>query len=209
MNSRELMRLYFVMGSTNCVQDPVQTLEQAIQGGVTLFQFREKGQGSLQGDARVGLARELKKVCVKYGVPFIVNDDLELAIDVDADGIHVGQEDVSIDIVREKIGNKMVGVSCHTIDEAKIAVNKGADYIGVGPMYPTQTKLDTRAVTGPNMISEMRLANITIPIVGIGGITVENARQVLRAGADGVAVISAISQQAKPKVAAAKLIGTG
>jgi thiamine-phosphate pyrophosphorylase len=207
MNIRESLKLYFVMGSTNCNQPPVQTLEQAIQGGVTLFQFREKGIGSLQGEEKLQLARELKDVCNRNGVPFIVNDDLDLALLVDADGVHVGQEDVSIEVVKEKLGNKIVGVSCHNIEEARLAIENGANYIGVGPMYPTRTKIDTREVTGPSLISQMRVANISIPIVGIGGITAENALPVLQAGADGVAVISAISQHKSPKEAAEDLKG--
>ncbi|MFZ3589844.1 thiamine phosphate synthase [Bacillus sp. DJP31] len=208
MNIREALRLYFVMGSTNCIQDPVFVLEQAIQGGVTLFQFREKGEGALVGEERVQFAKKLQVVCKIHKVPFIVNDDLELAIKLDADGVHIGQEDGNIDSVRRRIGNKLLGVSCHNLEEARQAIENGADYIGVGPMYPTLSKLDTRDVVGPELIAQLRQASISIPLVGIGGITAENARHVMRAGADGVAIISAISKMESPQVAAKNLNGS-
>ncbi|WP_246938928.1 thiamine phosphate synthase [Bacillus pinisoli] len=205
MNLRESLQLYFVMGSNNCSVDPVYVLEQAILGGVTCFQFREKGEGSLVGEAKVKLAKKLQTVCQQYHVPFIVNDDIELAVAVGADGVHIGQEDEAIDAVRAKMGNMMIGVSCHNLEEARQAIESGADYIGVGPMYPTKTKLDTRNVVGPALIKSLRDAQLSIPMVGIGGIHEANADAVIQAGADGIAVISAISQQENPKLAAENL----
>lgn len=208
MNIKNAIQLYFVMGSNNCKIDPVHVLEQAILGGVTLFQFREKGEGALQGEEKYKLARELQAVCKRYEIPFIVNDDIELAISLQADGVHIGQEDEPFEVVKAKVGKKIIGVSCHNLEEAKLAISQGADYIGVGPMYPTTTKLDTRNVVGPALIKSLRSADLTIPMVGIGGINAENAAAVYEAGADGIAVISAISHQVDPKLAAEKFSRT-
>ncbi|MGE7884252.1 thiamine phosphate synthase [Bacillus sp. NPDC094077] len=189
----KLLQVYFIMGSNNCTKDPLAVLKEALDGGVTLFQFREKGEGALIGEQRLQFAKEVQALCRKYGVPFIVNDDVELAIKLDADGVHVGQEDEKITAVREKMGNKIIGVSAHTIEEARFAIENGADYLGVGPIFPTNTKKDTKAVQGTKGLAYFREQGITIPIVGIGGITIENTASVIEAGADGVSVISAIS----------------
>ncbi|OPA06160.1 thiamine phosphate synthase [Bacillus cereus] len=189
----KLLQVYFIMGSNNCTKDPLAVLKEALDGGVTLFQFREKGEGSLIGGDRVRFAKELQTLCKEYSVPFIVNDDVELAIELDADGVHVGQDDEGITSVREKMGDKIIGVSAHTIEEARFAIENGADYLGVGPIFPTSTKKDTKAVQGTKGLAYFREQGITVPIVGIGGITIENTVAVIEAGADGVSVISAIS----------------
>ncbi|WP_339149492.1 MULTISPECIES: thiamine phosphate synthase [unclassified Sutcliffiella] len=193
---REWLNVYFVMGSVDCNgRDPRDVLQEAINGGITLFQFREKGQGAKVGAEKRELALELKEICKRHDIPFIVNDDIDLALEVEADGVHIGQEDAAFPLVRERLTPGMViGVSCHTVEEAAEAVSSGADYIGVGPMYFTSTKKDIREVKGPEVIRRIRHAGMTVPIVGIGGITVENAGAVLESGADGVAVISAISK---------------
>lgn len=187
------LTLYFIMGSTNCVKDPVEVLQEALYGGITLFQYREKGQGALVGTAKYDLAKKLQAVCREHKVPFIVNDDVDLAIALDADGVHVGQEDETAKEVRQRIGNKILGVSAYTIEEAKNAIVHGADYLGVGPIFSTMTKEDAKEAQGPVIIKTMRQNGIHIPIVGIGGINAENASIVIDSGADGVSVISAIS----------------
>lgn len=189
----KLLKVYFIMGSNNCTKDPLAVLKEALDGGVTLFQFREKGEGALTGEKRLQFAKDVQALCREYGVPFIVNDDVELAIKLDADGVHVGQDDERITSVREKMGNKIIGVSAHTIEEARFAIENGADYLGVGPIFPTNTKKDTKAVQGTKGLAYFREQGITIPIVGIGGITIENTASVIEAGADGISVISAIS----------------
>lgn len=201
----ELLQVYFIMGSNNCRKDPLQVLKEALDGGVTLFQFREKGEGALTGEERVHFAKQLQSLCKEYKVPFIVNDDVELAIALDADGVHVGQDDEGITTVREKMGDKIVGVSAHTIEEARFAITNGADYLGVGPIFPTSTKEDAKAVQGTNGLHRFREAGIKIPIVGIGGITIENAASVVEAGADGVSIISAISLADSPYNSAKRL----
>ncbi|WP_408009355.1 thiamine phosphate synthase [Pseudalkalibacillus sp. A8] len=206
MNLKKLLKLYFIMGSTNCERDPRDVLREAIDGGVTFFQFREKGKGSLTGEAKREFARELQEICGENDVPFIVNDDVDLALQLDADGVHVGQDDEAVEQVREKIGSKILGVSAHNVEEAVEAVNKGADYIGVGPMFSTETKADAREVQGPRIIEELREAGIRLPIVGIGGIQASNVTQVIKAGAEGVSVISAISYASDPKQSAQEFI---
>lgn len=192
---REHMQVYFVMGSNNCDRNPEVVLKEALEAGVTCFQYREKGEGAKLGIEKLELGTRLKELCNEYEVPFIVNDDVELAIQLDADGVHIGQEDGNITSIREKIGNeKIVGVSTHNVEEALRAVELGADYIGVGPMYFTSTKKDIEEVKGPSVITAIREAGVTLPIVGIGGINTFNVKEVMEAGADGVAVISAISK---------------
>ncbi|MFC4322120.1 thiamine phosphate synthase [Litchfieldia salsa] len=203
---RDMLKLYFVMGSPNCTRNPRQVLKESIDGGVTLFQLREKGHGALQGEEKRQLAKELQAICKENNVPFIVNDDVDLAIELQADGVHIGQEDEPIDAVKTKIGSMLLGVSTHNIEEALLAIEKGADYIGVGPMYETKTKSDARDVMGPLMIKNMRSEGIEIPIVGIGGISLGKVRDVMNAGSDGVAVVSAISLANSAKDAAEELM---
>ncbi|MCA1055757.1 thiamine phosphate synthase [Rossellomorea aquimaris] len=201
----KLLELYFIMGSTNCVKDPVYVLQQAIEGGITLFQFREKGSRALEGMEKIKLAEKLFKVCKDAGIPFIVNDDVDLALSLDADGIHVGQEDLAAGFVRERAGDKILGVSTHTIQEAEKAIEDGADYLGLGPIYPTTSKDDARAVSGLAIVEDFRKNGIMIPIVGIGGINAVNARDVVQAGANGVSLISAIAAAENVKKATEEL----
>ena len=193
---RQYLRLYLVMGSINCTQSPEKVLTSAIAGGITLFQFREKGIGALTGQAYYQLAQRLQHICREHNIPFIVNDDIELAIALDADGIHVGQEDIPADQIRARLGpNKIIGVSAHSVAEAKQAIQDGADYLGIGPIYPTTSKADAKAVQGTSTITALKNHQIHIPLVGIGGIHADNAEPTLTAGADGIAVISAIAGQ--------------
>lgn len=200
---RSLLKIYFIAGSTNCLQDPVTVLEAAIRGGITIFQYREKGEGSLCDLEKQKLGKRLRKICKENDIPFIVNDDIELALELDADGVHIGQEDEDAGQVRRKIGDRILGVSVHNLEEAEKAKQAGADYFGVGPVFPTATKTDTRAVQGTAMIEELK--DFGVPIVGIGGINADNAKLVMTAGADGVSVITAISQAEDVKEAAARL----
>ncbi|ASA21131.1 thiamine phosphate synthase [Paenibacillus donghaensis] len=200
---RQQLKLYFIMGSGNCSQTPAEVLRAAIAGGITMFQFREKGPAALTGAACMELARSLQQICRSHGIPFIVNDDIGLAVTLDADGIHVGQEDVPARTLREQLGpRKIIGVSAHTLEEAGQAIADGADYLGVGPVYPTSSKDDARAVQGTNTISVLRRSGLSIPLVGIGGITAANCRPVMAAGADGISVISAIAGAADVQAAA-------
>ncbi|MCA1038261.1 thiamine phosphate synthase [Bacillus infantis] len=202
---KELLKVYFIMGSTNCLKNPEMVMKEAIKGGISLFQYREKGAGCLGSQEKYLLAEQLQLLCRTSGIPFIVNDDIELACEIGADGVHIGQDDEPAEAVREKIGDKILGVSAHSIVEANEAIRAGADYLGLGPIYPTSTKADAKAVQGMALIQELRESAITIPIVGIGGITPRNARAVVQAGADGVSVITSISQAEDIKEAAESL----
>jgi thiamine-phosphate pyrophosphorylase len=191
---RDALKVYFIMGSNNCIKRPADTLKEAIAGGITLFQFREKGKGALQGAEKYKLAAELQSICKEHHIPFIVNDDMELALSIDADGVHIGQDDQPVEIVRHIIKDKILGASVHTYSEAMKARQAGADYFGLGPIFPTNTKEDAKPVQGLSFIKELRMEGLEIPIVGIGGINQSNAQSVMKAGADGVSVITAISQ---------------
>ncbi|WP_410511494.1 thiamine phosphate synthase [Paenibacillus sp. BR2-3] len=191
---REKLKVYFIMGSINCRKSPEEVLTEAITGGITMYQFREKGIGALTGCAKYDLARKLQQICQSHGVPFIVNDDIDLAIALDADGIHVGQDDEPARLIRHQIGaHKIVGVSAHTLEEARQAIADGADYLGIGPIYPTTSKDDAKAVQGTALIEQIQVHGLTLPLVGIGGISLLNAAPVIAAGADGISVISAIA----------------
>lgn len=116
---KQKLSLYFVMGSIDCTKDPLAVLDEAIKGGITMFQFREKGKGALTGIEKYRLAEKLLERCRMYNIPFIVNDDVDLALALQADGVHVGQEDEVAERVRDRIGDKYLGVSVHNLNEVK------------------------------------------------------------------------------------------
>lgn len=198
---RNKLSLYFIMGSPNCKHySPEKTLQLALEGGATLFQFREKGPNALVGEEKKALALRLQTICRQYDVPFIMNDDVELAIALDADGVHIGQDDAPAHEVRTRIGReKILGVSARTREEVERAMKDGANYVGMGPIYDTTTKLDAKETAGTQIIAHIRQAGINFPIVGIGGINDTNYAPVIQAGADGVSLISAIASHKQPK----------
>ncbi|AOZ93793.1 thiamine phosphate synthase [Paenibacillus crassostreae] len=194
-NIRHALKLYFIMGSINCKANPLHVLSEAIAGGITIFQFREKGPTALIGQAKFELAKQLQTLCQAHRIPFIVNDDIDLAIAIGADGIHVGQDDEPVSSLRKRLGpHAIIGVSAHTLEEAQQAIQDGANYLGVGPIYPTKSKDDAKESQGTRLIEQLRAQGILIPLVGIGGITLDKAACILHAGVDGVSVISAIAQ---------------
>jgi thiamine-phosphate pyrophosphorylase len=201
------LSVYFICGqmNLNALESFQHTLSQALKGGITAFQYREKGEGSLKGQKRIEAAKIAKRLCGEYRVLFIVNDDLELMKAVEADGLHVGQTDGDLAYIREQTKGKILGVSAHTLEEARDAIQKGADYIGTGPVFPTISKLDAKKPVGTGIFKEFRKQGVKIPIVGIGGISLENVSSVIQAGADGAAVISAISQAEDPYAASREL----
>ncbi|WP_252505129.1 thiamine phosphate synthase [Sporosarcina sp. Marseille-Q4943] len=193
------------MGSTNA-EKPLAVLEEALKGGITCFQLREKGARALVGREKKVFAESCQRLCAQYGVPFIVNDDVDLAVEIDADGVHVGQDDAEARFVRKRIGaEKILGVSVHSIEETETALATGADYVGMGPVYPTISKDDAKPVAGTAMIEKVAKLYPNLPIVGIGGITAMNAEPVIRAGASGISVISAIASSTNPEMAARQL----
>ncbi|QRG65300.1 thiamine phosphate synthase [Brevibacillus choshinensis] len=208
---REKMGVYFVVGTQDCGYSMERTLEivrEALLGGVGTLQLRDKGS-KLTPDQKVELGRHMQDLCREHGTLFFVNDDVELAVYLQADGVHVGQDDMNLSDVRAIVGPDMyIGVSAGTVEEALAAQAGGVDCIGVGAMFATSSKADAGEPIGPEGLTEIRKAvGSELPIVGIGGITLENAAEVIRAGADGVAIISAISRAASPREAASAMQG--
>ena len=200
MFGREQLKLYFIMGSQDMggdLQAALNVLEQALKDGITLFQWREKGAGSLVGQAAEyeQFARDCLALCRQYGVPFLVNDDVDLALKLDAEGVHIGQDDGDVAATRARIAHKILGVSAHSVEEVHSAEAAGADYVGLGPIYSTVSKADANTPTGLVWLEEARAAFPNLPIVAIGGINLARAHAVFAAGADGIAVISAICRQ--------------
>ncbi|MCE5091051.1 thiamine phosphate synthase [Staphylococcus devriesei] len=189
------LNVYFICGTQDIHQgsDIKNILKQALEAGITLFQFREKGPESLKGEAKEALARELLALCHEYNVPFLVNDDVELALKIDADGIHVGQDDEEVISFINDFKDKIIGLSVGNEKEYQDSDLTHVDYIGVGPMYSTLSKADASAPVGPEMISTLKHTNPSLPMVAIGGINEDNIEPIAQAGADGVSVISAIA----------------
>ena len=163
-------------------------VEQALKGGATFIQLREK---ELDEEAFLQEAIELKELCHRYHVPFVINDNVELAKKVDADGVHVGQSDMEAGDVRKVLGeDKIIGVSAKTVEQALLAQERGADYLGVGAVFHTGTKKDASEVSHATL---MEICDaVDIPVVAIGGITKENVAELKGSGIDGVAVVSAV-----------------
>lgn len=180
----------------------IDCLEEAILGGVTVVQLREKNASSSEF---YSLAIKVKELTSKYNIPLIINDRLDIALAVDAEGVHVGQNDLPAHVVRDIIGShKIVGVSTATLEEAKKAEVDGANYIGVGALFPTDTKTNTRSVNLEQLKNIKE--NVNIPVVGIGGINELNIDSVIGTGIDGVAVVSAILGKEDIKEASSNLM---
>ena len=178
-----------------------EAVEQAVIGGCTLVQLREKDISALDFYA---LALEIKTITDRYGIPLIINDRIDIAMAAGADGVHIGQQDIPADIARKVIGRDMLlGVSVGSVAEAIDAVKAGADYLGVGAMFPTGTKPDAGFVSMEEL-GRIRKA-VDIPIVVIGGISRENAMLFRPMGVDGLAVVSAVIAQPDIKKSAADL----
>ncbi|TDL31834.1 thiamine phosphate synthase [Jeotgalibacillus sp. S-D1] len=192
-NVNELLRKYLIFGSQNCRHDPEKVLEEAIKGGITAFQFREKGLRSLEGEEKAELGWKLRLLCRKHSIPFFINDDIDLADRLEVDGIHVGQDDMSAQELRKRFPDKIIGLSVSNDREVEQSPIKSVDYLGAGPMFPTATKEDVKPVVGVQWIQKLKSNYPDLPVVGIGGITTSNAYQVMEAGAQGVAVISAVT----------------
>ncbi|MBE6511122.1 MAG: thiamine phosphate synthase [Methanobrevibacter millerae] len=201
MNNVDLS-LYLVTDNSDDEEKFLKTIEEAILGGVTVVQIREKTADTLDF---YNLAVKVKEITTKYDVDLIINDRVDVALAIDADGVHVGQSDMPCDITRKLIGeDKILGVSAATIEEAKKAENDGADYIGTGAVFPTSTKDDAPSITKQDLIDIVK--SINIPVVAIGGITLENASELKDTGIAGLSVVSAIMGADNPKKASEKLL---
>ena len=194
MFHKDLLKLYFICGTTTCQgKDLYTVVEEALKGGITLFQFREKGEGGLEGKEKVALARKIQELCKKYQVPFIVNDDIELALEIDADGVHVGQDDLGVDEIRKLMPNKIIGLSIRNQEEFKQSKVEYVDYVGVGPVFLTQSKDDAGGAIGYEGLEIMRKLLPEMPLVAIGGIETHHIKDIMKTNVDGVSIISAIS----------------
>lgn len=202
--SREMMRLYAVTDrSWLNGQTLYEQVEQALKGGVTLVQLREKGLGAEQF---LQEARQIQQLCRRFGVPLIINDSIEVALAVDADGVHLGQDDANAAQARQLLGkDKIIGVSAHNVQEALQAVQDGADYLGSGAVFGSGTK--TNVSTLPMQILREICNAVPIPVVAIGGITEQNLQQLSGSGIAGAAVVSAIFAQENIEEAAIRLRG--
>lgn len=202
--SREMMRLYAVTDrSWLNGQTLYEQVEQALKGGVTLVQLREKGLGAEQF---LQEARQIQQLCRRFGVPLIINDSIEVALAVDADGVHLGQDDANAAQARQLLGkDKIIGVSAHNVQEALQAVQDGADYLGSGAVFGSGTK--TNVSTLPMQTLREICSAVPIPVVAIGGITEQNLQQLSGSGIAGAAVVSAIFAQENIEEAAIRLRG--
>lgn len=182
----------------------VDVVKESLDGGVTMIQLREK---SLDEGKFLEEAKELQALCRERHVPFIVNDNVDIAKAMDADGVHVGQDDMETMDVRAKLGpDKIIGVSAHTVEEALLAEKQGADYLGVGAVFPTSSKSDVGEMSYETLKAICKA--VSIPVVAIGGISGENVGKLAGSGICGVAVISAIYAAKDVKAAAADLKAT-
>lgn len=182
-------------------RDLCECVEKAILGGVSLVQLREK---DLCSKDFYETAQNIKKITDQYKVPFIINDRLDIALAVDADGLHIGQEDLPLPVARRLLGpDKIIGVSASNLSEALAAEQAGADYLGVGAIFATPTKKDADSVSLSQL--EQVKAGVSIPVVGIGGINETNAGSVICTGVDGISVVSAILGKDDIRQAAEKL----
>lgn len=187
------------MAGTRLLEDIVR---EGIRGGVTVVQLREK---HITTRDFIRLALALKRILAEPGIPLIINDRLDVALACEADGVHLGQEDMNCTMARRIVGNKMiVGVSVSNPEEAIRAEADGADYLGAGPVFATPTKSDASPPTGLSGLREIRRVT-RIPLVAIGGINRSNAGDMIRCGADGIAVVSAIIASPDPAGAAGEL----
>ena len=179
----------------------VDQVEKAIQGGVTFVQIREK---DLDPEKFLEEAEELKALCAKYKVPFVINDNVEIAAKIGADGVHVGQSDMEAGDVRAKLGpDKIIGVSAQTVEQALLAEKHGADYLGVGAVFATGSKDDAKEVEHETLKAICEA--VKSPVIAIGGITKENVSELAGTGICGIAVISAIFAQEDVKEASKEL----
>ncbi len=200
--NEQQLRLYAVTDSSRLPGVSLaQQVEGVLKGGATMVQLREKHLSREQFRAE---ALEIKAICQRYGVPFLINDDVDLALEVDADGVHVGQEDMEAGRARRRLGpDKIIGVSAHNVAEALRAQAAGADYLGAGAVFPTGTKGNVTALAYETLRDICR--SVDIPVVAIGGIGPDNLPTLAGSGIRGVAVVSALFAQPDPEGAARRL----
>ncbi|WP_125545052.1 thiamine phosphate synthase [Levilactobacillus lindianensis] len=203
-----LLRAYFVAGSQDVPgRDLREVLATMLKAGITAFQFRDKGTSSLTATERVALGRDLREQCRAASVPFIVDDDVDLALTLHADGIHVGQSDAGVQQVLDAVKPRdmFVGLSCSTAEEVAAANQvTGIAYLGSGPIFPTTSKADADPVIGAAGLAKL-VTQSHVPVVAIGGLTVDTMPEVAATGAAGAAVITLLTRSTDPVAAVAQM----
>lgn len=201
MNKLDLS-LYLVTDKSDDTEKFLKTIEEGIKGGVSVVQIREKTADTLDF---YNLALKVKKITEKYNVPLIINDRVDVALAINADGVHVGQSDMPCDITRKLIGpDKILGVSAHNIEEAKKAQKDGANYLGSGAVFPTSTKDNANRITKEDLKEIVK--SVDIPVVAIGGINLDNAHELTDTGIAGFSVVSAIMSSDNPEKSSKELL---
>ena len=195
--------LLYAITDRDCIgdRDFYREIENALAGGVTILQLREKNSDT---ESLIAEAAKVKEICKKYNVPLIINDDVEAAIKSGADGVHVGAKDMAVAEIRKKAGaDFIIGATAKTVEQAKTAEARGADYLGVGAVFPSPTKRNAVRITA-EQLKEISSA-VSIPVVAIGGLTYNNIDIIENSGVSGAAVISAVFGVQDVKTAAEKL----
>ena len=193
--------LYLVTNNSENEEKFLKTIEEAILGGVTIVQLREKTSSTLNF---YNLALKVKKITDKYEIPLLINDRIDIALAIDADGVHLGQEDMPCKIARKLMPNKIIGISASTVEQALKAESEGADYLGSGAVFPTSTKDDADFVSINQLKKIVRSVNISV--VAIGGINEENTSKLVNTNIQGISVVSAIMNSDNPKIASENLL---
>lgn len=202
IQAREMLQFYFVAGPQDCADLP-EVLERALISGVTAFQYRPKG---VDFPVALTIGRKLRKLCAQAGVPFIVNDSLDMALELDADGLHLGQGDGDVRSARSALGmQSLIGLSVSSDEHWDSYVSDCVDYVGLGPFAYTATKRDNRLVLGKKGLVRLKSRLPEVPTVAIGGIGLDNLSEALSSGVDGIAVVSAISKASNPEIAATEI----
>ncbi len=195
------LTLYLVTNNSKDEEKFLETIKEAIEGGVTICQLREK---TAETGKFYDLALKVKEITDSYNIPLIINDRIDIMLAVDAAGLHIGQDDMPCDVARKIIGDdKIIGVSATTKEEIKKAIDDGADYIGAGAIYPTKTKDDASSITKDQLKELTDYSDI--PIVAIGGINQTNAKDLVDTQIAGISVVSAIMEADNPKKMSKKL----
>ncbi len=201
--NRKQLRLYLVTDSTNLSEEVFfEKVEKAIQGGVTFLQIREKERSTLE---YIELAKKVHEICLRYDIPMVVDDRVDVAMAVDAEGVHLGQSDMPVDIARKLLGDKkIIGATAKTVEQAKRAEELGADYLGVGAIYPTTTKVKT-VLTSVDTLRDI-CESVDICANAIGGLNSENMDILKGVPIAGICVVSAIMKTDDSKEAAGKIV---
>lgn len=199
---KDMLLLYAVTDSAWVgKQTLMEQIEDALKGGVTIVQMREK---KLDEESFIKEAIQAKELCHKYGVPLIINDNVEVALKSGADGVHVGIDDAPVTEIRKRVpADFMIGATCKTVEQARLAEKSGADYMGVGAVFPSPTKTNAIRITNGQL--RQIVSAVSIPAVAIGGISRDNVLELRRSGVSGVAVVSAIFGAEDIEAAAARM----